>query len=315
MISTNDLPKRVILREDGPREGFQALKQVHSTAEKLELIELLSTSGITVIETTAFVRADRVPQLADAEELCGKLTPHQGVSYHALYLNEQGLKRATNFPVLSLEGFAMLAVSEKFLLKNNNRTLDQAIDDAVTLGKLFPSVGLQFDRLMISTAFGDSFEGRKSASDVMTIVRRALERLKADGLQPTEVTFADTTGWGNPESVRRLVSEFRAAYPQIETGLHLHDTRGTGMANVYAGLLCGVERFDCSVGGMGGCPFAPGAAGNVPTEDVAFLCEELGIQTGIDLEKYAACAKLAERIVGVKLPGKRKDGGALSIKA
>ena len=309
------LPKKVLLREEGPREGFQALSRVVPTSDKLRLIRALSATGVQSIETTSFVRADRVPQHADAEAVALGLSVDSAVRYRALYLNAEGLRRAfACSPPLKPEGAAMLAASESFLRRNNNRTLAQAIDDVVTLSGLFAERGLAFERLMVSTCFGDEYEGRKSATTVLDIVDDVFGRLREVGRTlPEEITFADTTGWGNPTAVHDLVEGCRRRFPGTEIGLHLHDTRGTGMANVYAGLLAGVARFDCSVGGLGGCPFAQGAAGNVPTEDVAFLCQELGITTGVDLEKYIEAAKLAETIAGITLPGKLLRGGLLNI--
>lgn len=305
------LPKRVLLREDGPREGFQILERVVPTKQKLELINALSETGITSIEVTAFVRPDRVPQHADAEQVATQLKTVPGVRYRGLYLNEQGLERAMRCRKLDVEGYLMIAPSESFLKKNNNCSIDQAIAAIPEWIKKLQAHGRIFERLMCSTAFGDLDEGKKKAEEVLNICTRAIEKIDAAGAQLEEVTFADTTGFASPESVRRLVGGFRSHWPQIAVGLHLHDTRGSGMANVYAGLLEGVDRFDCSVAGLGGCPFTEGAAGNVPTEDVAFLCEEIGVATGLNLPAYIECAKLAERIVGHQLPGKLKQGGML----
>ena len=310
---TTSYPKSVLLRENGPREGFQALAAVHPTETKLELIDALAQTGVRSIEVTSFVRADRIPQLADAEELVARLTPRTGVRYTALYLNERGLERALASTTLEVGGFFLLAASEAFLKHNQNRTLDQALAELATMAELFAERNLPFEQLMISTCFGDEYQGRIECEAVLAIVAQAFQRL--NGALPAEVTFADTTGWGNPEAVRRVISEFRSRHPGVEPGLHLHDTRGTGMANVLSGLQCGVERFDASVAGLGGCPFAPGAAGNVPTENVAFLCEELGIHTGVNLEKYIHCARLAEKLVGVPLPGKLKQGGLLKVRS
>ena len=175
----------------------------------------------------------------------------------------------------------------------------------------FAKEGIRFERLMVSTAFGDRDSGRIEHTAALQVISRVMATINALGSGVEEITLADTTGYGNPESVKRLVGGVYEAWPGVKVGLHLHDTRGTGMANVYAGLEMGVNHFDCSVGGMGGCPFTSGAAGNVPTEDVAFMCEELGIQTGLDLEKYIQAARLAEQIIGRKLPGKLKDSGLI----
>jgi hydroxymethylglutaryl-CoA lyase len=302
-------PKEVFLREDGPREGFQMLEAIVPTEGKLELIHLLSRTGVKSIEVTAFVRPDRVPQHADAEKLVSLLEAVEGVRFRALYLNSKGFLRGAQFPQLEMEGYLLLAASETFLKENNNSTLEEAVKEIGNLLELFKEKRLPLERLMISTAFGHYSEGVIPPEKVLAIIEKVLEKVSSHGLTLPEITLADTTGWANPFSVQNLVLAIREKWPEIELGLHLHDTRGTGMANVFAGLQVGVQRFDCSVGGMGGCPFAKGAAGNVATEDVAFLCQELGIETGIDLEAYIACAKFAQKVAGKLLPGKLKDAG------
>lgn len=294
------IPKKVFLREEGPREGFQFLKQTIPTEKKLELIRALTETGIESMEVTAFVRPDKVPQHADAAEVALQL-PESKVRYRALYLNEKGFDLARACPKLSLEGTIMIAGSEAFLKKNSNMSLSQALDAIPAWVKRFEESGISYERLMVSTAFGDSETGILDKAEVLEICKKAIERAR-----PEEITFADTTGFADPDGVRALVRAAQDLWPEIALGLHLHDTRGTGMANVYAGLLEGVSRFDCSVAGLGGCPFTHGAAGNVPTEDVAYLCERLGAKTGLDLDAYVRCAQLAETITGQSLPGKLK---------
>ncbi len=305
-------PESVLLREDGPREGFQMNEEFVPTKKKLELIDALSKTGIRSIEVTAFVRPDRVPQHADAEDVCKGLTDVPGLRYRALYLNEKGLDRALTQPNLKPEGYILIAASEPFLKKNNNQTLDEAIAGIDSWLEAFLAHGIHLERVMMSTAFGDMDTGPLPAKTTIAVCERVIDRLKDKGAELPELTFADTTGYANPESVEKLVKSFQDRWPEIAVGLHLHDTRGTGMVNVYAGLQCGVSRFDASVGGLGGCPFTKSTAGNVPTEDVAFLCEQLGISTGLDLEAYIGAARLAESIVGRKLPGKLKDAGLIA---
>ena len=305
------LPKSIELREDGPREGFQFLEHSVPTKEKIELIEMLASSGAKSIEVTSFVRPDLVPQHADADDLCRQLKKTNS-RYRALYLNKKGLERALKHDVLELEGYIMLAASEKFLKENNNLTIAQAINGIGGWLDLFAEKNIKLERIMLSSVFGDRDSGKIEASSVLKIIAQILEKIVDKVQTLPEITLADTTGWGNPQSVKRLIADVKNAHPELPLGLHLHDTRGTGMANVLAGLEEGVSAFDCSVAGMGGCPFAKGAAGNVPTEDVAFLCEEMGIATGLDLESYIECAKFAEKIAGVPLPGKLKKGGLLA---
>lgn len=312
MYHQSSFPKKVLLREDGPREGFQMHPDFVPTQEKVKLIDALSTTGISSIEVTSFVRTDLLPQMADAELVAARFEKKDGVRYRALYLNEKGFHRANSCSRLDLEGSVMIAASERFLKMNNNLTLERAIAGLDAWVGLFHSIGLVFDRIMFSMAFGDGLEGRIPTSKIIEICKSALNRLEELGTCPQEVTFADTAGWANPEGVRRLVGDFQNHWPHIAVGLHFHDTRGLGIANVYAGLQAGVARFDCSLGGLGGCPNVPGASGNVATEEVAFLCEELGIATGLNLEAYIECVKLAEQIVQQPLPGKLARAGLLA---
>lgn len=298
-------PERVYLRELGPREGFQTLPQVIPTSSKLELIRLLGLAGLPEIEITSFVRPDKVPQMADAETLVQQFTKQPGVRYTALYLNPYGFERAEATQRLSNDGWIYIAASETFLKRNNNVTIAETIAKIPEWLALFKRFGKPLHGVMISTAFGCNYEGPVSQSRVLDILSQVQAQLDLEGVgEPVEISLADTMGWGTPLKVRQLVAAVRERFAGSEVSLHLHDTRGSGMANVYAGLEEGVRIIDCSVGGMGGCPFAKGAAGNVPTEDVAFLCQELGIQTGVSLDSLCRAARYAESIVGSPLPGK-----------
>ena len=304
-------PKKVQLREDGPREGFQILKNVVPTKDKLKLIDSLSNAGAKSIEVTSFVRPDKVPQHADALEVAEGLNPVDGVRYRGLYLNEKGFERAVSCSKIQPEGCLTIASSEEFLKKNSNSTIQGVIDKISNWIELFQKNQIQLERLMVSCAFGDNLSGKILPEQTLEVVRRVISALDDIGEQLPEVTFADTTGYADPEQIRQIIDKSQTFWPEIDIALHLHDTRGTGMANVLAGLQAGIDKFDCSVGGMGGCPFTIGAAGNVPTEDVAFLCMELGVEVDLNLEAYIQTAKLAEEITGVKLPGKVKDGGLI----
>ena len=304
-------PAEITIREDGPREGFQSLEHSVAITDKLKLIEMLVAGGARSIETTAFVRPDRVPQHADAEELAQALPQVEGVRYRGLFLNERGFKRAIACKTLKPEGYLMIASSESFLKLNNNLAISEAIENIPTWTKLFTEYSVPLERLMVSCAFGDKREGRISTETTIATVKRVIDKLSALKIKLPEITYADTTGYGNPESIKSLVQESQNLWPETSIGLHLHDTRGTGMANALAGLQAGVKLFDASVGGLGGCPFVKGAAGNIPTEDLAFLCAELGIKTSIDLPVYAEAALFAEKLAGKPLPGKFKVGGLL----
>lgn len=309
------LPKKVRIREVGPREGFQTLGVVVPTERKLELIEALSQTGLKDIEITSFVRPDKVPQMADAADVVSRFAAHPGVNYTALYLNPNGFLRAEESGRLHNEGWLYLAASETFLKRNSNTTIAQGIAEMPNWIDGFKSRGKSVRGIMLSTAFGCNFEGAISTTKIIDILREVMGQVRAGGEKLDEICLADTMGWATPLMLRERIGGVRTAFPDSIVSLHLHDTRGSGMANVYAGLEEGVDIFDCSIGGLGGCPFAKGAAGNVPTEDVAFLCEELGISTGLDLDRLAAAAALAESIVGFPLPGKfyktwRSRGGA-----
>lgn len=297
-------PKKVRIREVGPREGFQTLARVVPTEQKLELIAALGETGLKDIEIVSFVRPDKVPQMADAAAVVERYHRVPGVAYTGLYLNPSGFIRAEETGRLHNEGWLYLAASETFLQRNSNTTIAAGIDAMPTWLAAFRERGKPLRGIMLSTAFGCNFEGPIASDTVVELLRRVAGHVVAAGETLREICLADTMGWASPVMLRELIVRVRREFPQSEVSLHLHDTRGSGMANVYAGLEEGVAIFDCSIGGLGGCPFARGAAGNVPTEDVAFLCHELGIETGLDLGKLARAAAMAEGIIGEPLPGK-----------
>ncbi len=296
-------PSKVLLREVGPREGFQTLDTIVSTTDKLELIRLLVEAGAPEIEVASFVRPDRVPQMADAEDVIAGL-PESGAAYKGLYLNPKGFERAEQTGRLSNEAWLYTSASKTFLKSNYNTTPQDFYDSIPEWIEIFQRYNKPLYGLMISTVFGCNEEGAIAPEIVLEILDETLKRAGDLGESFQEISLADTVGHGNPEKVKRMIAEIRTKYPLVRISLHLHDTRGTGMANVHVGLLEGVDCFEASVGGVGGCPFAKGAAGNVVTEDVAYLCAELGIDTGVNLQKYAQAAAYAEEITGLTLPGK-----------
>lgn len=309
----------ILIREDGPREGFQSLKKIIPLEDKLKLIEMLEIAGANSIEVTSFVSPEKMPQMKDAPEIAEQIKPKKGVRYRALYLNKKGFENAIKHKNLNLEGYILLSPSEEFLKRNCNQTIDDAVDNVPNLLNLFDKHSLEPERLMLSCSFGDKFSGKIDASKTLDVLKQVINKIdnsressssKTSSLLD-EVTFADTTGYAGPEAVKKLVSETKSIFPDLNIGLHLHDTRGLGLASVYAGYLEGATRFDSSVSGMGGCPFIKNAAGNVATEDMAFMFEELGVSTGLNLEAYIEASKFAEQIAGKKLPGKLKDGGII----
>lgn len=295
---------KIRIRELGPREGFQTIKKIIPIEQKLKLISLLSQTGVKDIEVTSFVRSEKIPQMADAEAVAEKFEATQGIRYTALYLNEKGFERSIASKKLKTDGWLYTAASETFLNKNNNTTQAEVLEKIPSWIKLFAANGGILHGLMLSTAFGCSYEGKISPEKVWSVMRAVCDRVRDEGGELKEICLADTMGWGNPRLVKEVIEGAREVSPNSEITLHLHDTRGTGIANAAAGIELGIKTFDASVGGMGGCPFAPGASGNIATEDLAFLCEEMGFSTGLDLAAYAKAAEFASSIVGYELPGK-----------
>lgn len=311
-----DYPKSISIHEEGPREGFQIEPGPIPTARKIEFIEALSETGLKQITIASFVNANRVPGMADADEIVQGFRPTPGVEYRALWLNEKGFERARSASngKLSLEAKIGIYASEAFSLRNNNRTTAQEFEYANSVVKRYKAYGVPVHRASVSNAFGCNFQGDISIETVLDIVRRIFLIAQENELELKEISLSDTMAWATPLSIKRTLGAIRDKYPDMRLNLHLHDTRGMGIANAAAGLEMGVDKFDACVGGLGGCPFAghKGAAGNVCTEDLAFMCEEMGIDTGLDLQKLIDCAKLAEEIVGHPLSGSVMKGGSLS---
>jgi len=310
----SDLPDRIDIVEEGPREGFQIEPGPIPTARKIELIDALSQTGVKHIQTVSFVNPKRVPGMADAGEVVAGIKRAPGVSYSALWFNERGLRQALAVGFLEVEGKITLHPSETFLKSNLGRTPEQHIATIHDLIRTCKSIGVPVCRASIGAAFGCNFQGDTPPETVVRLVGEILEIAAEHDLTLESISLADTMAWGTPESVKRTIGDVRNRYPDVRLALHLHDTRGMGIANAYAGLQMGIDRFDASVAGLGGCPFAKhkGAAGNVATEDLVFMCEELGIATGIDLEAMIEAAAVAESVVGHPVPGCVGKGGSLS---
>ena len=309
----NDLPKRIFIKEEGPREGFQIESGDIPTADKIALIDALAKTGLKHIQTVSFVNPARVPGMADAEAVVAGIAPVEGVHFTGLWLNNQGFLRAVETKKLHMEGKLTLYASRAFLKRNQNRTPEQQVAAQPELIKSYQHAGVPVRTGFITAAFGCNFEGDVDAAYVVELVgqMRAIARDNGEDLEL--IGLGDTMAWANPEKIRRVVGEVRAANPDVAISLHLHDTRGLGLANAYAGLQMGVAHFDAAVAGLGGCPFArhSGVAGNICTEDLVLMCEEMGIETGVDLEALIDCALMAEKIVRHPLPGKVKTGGSL----
>jgi hydroxymethylglutaryl-CoA lyase len=309
----SDLPKKVHIHEEGPREGFQFEKQVIPTARKIALIDALSGTGLEEIQIASFVNPKRVPGWADAEDVVRGIERRPGVRYYALWLNEKGFLRALDFPGLFLKGSIQSCASETFLKMNQNQDYTKNLEVQRRTLSLYKEHGVGFFRGSVMAAFGCNYEGDIPVEKVLQAVERVQGIAAEQGVKLDVVSLADTMAWATPESVKRVVGAVRNRWPDVPILLHLHDTRGLGIANAYAGLEMGVDQFDASIAGLGGCPFAghKGAAGNVCTEDLAFMCEEMGIETGLDLEKLIDAARLAEDIIGRSMPGAVMHGGSL----
>ncbi|HEX4077543.1 MAG TPA: hydroxymethylglutaryl-CoA lyase [Rhizomicrobium sp.] len=309
----SDLPTQVRITEEGPREGFQIEKGPIATARKIELIDALSRTGLPHIQTVSFVNPKRVPGMADAEAVVAGLTMRPGVTYTGLWLNEAGLERAIATGRLEIRGTISLYGSERFLEGKQNRSPAEHLPNQHVMIENYKRRGIPFAGGVISAAFGCNFEGDVAVSRIVTLVRQMVDMAAEHGVPRITVSLADTMGWATPLKIKQAIGAVRQKFPDLELALHLHDTRGMGIANAYAGLEMGIARFDASVAGLGGCPFAghADAAGNVCTEDLVFLCEEMGIETGIDLDALIDCARLAESVVGHPLPGSVMRGGSL----
>ena len=269
--------ERVWLREVGPRDGLQNEPGVIATEIKVELVERLMDAGVRFIEVSSFVHPKWIPQLADADEVFARIRRRPGVELSALVPNERGLTRALAAKVDAVHVF--MSASESHNLKNINKTI------ADTYPVLRPVIeGAKAEGLVVrgyvSTVFGCPYEGKVPVSQVLSVVERLFE------LGVDEVALGDTIGVAVPTQVAEVVREVERIVPLDRVSLHFHDTRGMAIANMYAGFAAGVRRFDGSIGGLGGCPYAPGASGNVAMEDVLYLFNGMDVETGIEAERY-----------------------------
>lgn len=311
----SDLPKFVEFHEEGPREGFQIEGVLYPLEQRARLIEALAASGLRQVQVGSFVSPKAVPTMADTADLFGAIRKRDGVRYTSLWLNEAGFRRAMSTPGVDLDGKLIFYTTDTFCLKNNNCTVAEHRARQATWAQLYLDEGVPLDKAYVLTAFGCNYEGDVPLDRVLDNVRFVVDLAKELKVPLPAIYLADTVGWGNPEAVRRMVGAVRDLVPNARIGTHLHDTRGVGAANVLAALQMGVSLFDSSVAGLGGCPFAKHAnaqgAGNICTEDMAFMCEEMGISTGLDLDALIEAATLAEDIIGRRLSGKLMHSGLL----
>jgi hydroxymethylglutaryl-CoA lyase len=289
------MPDRILINEVGPRDGLQNQAVHVALADKLELIDALVAAGLRAIEATSFVSPKAVPQLADADQLFPKLPCAEQVRYSALVPNARGLERALNAGVREIA--VVLSATETMNRRNINMSLD---DTRRACSEVIAAAGARGVRTKayVAVAFACPFEGNVAPDRVMELARQMFDS-GAD-----EVVIADTIGAGNPRDVHGLLGNCAKAFGAERVAAHFHDTRGFALANAWAALSAGIRRFDASIGGLGGCPFAPGAAGNIATEDLVLLAEQCGFETGISVAKLRAAVKIAERVTQRALGGR-----------
>ncbi len=304
MTRSSKLPSRVSVYEVSPRDGLQNESAQVATHAKVRLIEALVDAGISRIEVGSFVAPKWVPQMADADEVCKMIERRPGVTYAGLCPNARGLDRALAAKVDEIAVF--VSASETHNSKNVNKTIQQTLKAFEPVIGRAVEVGLKV-RGYVSTMWGCPYEGAIDPKRGLELAQHLL------GAGCYQVSLGDTIGVGTPIQTEKIVDLFAAALPLEQIALHLHDTRGTALANVLVGLQAGITTFDASVAGLGGCPYAPGAAGNLATEDLVYTLEGMGIETGINLEKLWQAGQVAEAIVGRELPGKVHRAGVRSL--
>ena len=286
------IPRAVRIREVGPRDGFQNEPEVVPTAEKVRLIDMLARTGVKRLEATSFVRADVIPQLADADEVLGAIDPPPDVAVSVLVPNARGLENALRHRGRFQEVNVFLSASETHNLRNVNRSVEESLTGLEQVLGRAREEGLRCEGV-ISVSFGCPYEGHVPPERVFAIAAR----LRDAGAQ--EIGFGDTTGMANPAQVRAFFPAAREALgEEVELTAHFHNTRGQGLANVYAALEAGVESFESSFGELGGCPVPKGATGNIATEDLVSMLHEMDVETGISLDALLEAARAAQAVLG-----------------
>ncbi|MDI2588387.1 hydroxymethylglutaryl-CoA lyase [Psychrobacillus sp. NEAU-3TGS] len=292
------LPKSVKIKEVGPRDGLQNEKQTISTEDKITWIDSLSKTGLSYIEVSSFVHPKWIPQLADASEVLGKIQREKGVTYAALVPNLRGLERALEANVDEVSVF--MSASEAHNKNNINKSIEETYPILSEVVKEAKAAGKTV-RGYISTVIACPYEGPIATSQV----RKVSDHLFSMGID--ELSLGDTIGVGVPNQVERLLEELLPHFEASKLAMHFHDTRGTALANIVKSLEMGITIFDSALGGLGGCPYAKGASGNVATEDLLYMLHEMGIETGIDINAVMKSAKLIEKVRGQKLNSRQMD--------
>ena len=300
-------PSRIEFVEVGPRDGLQNEKLLVATADKLALIHHAIAAGARRIEVTSFVNPKRVPQMADAEDLCALLPVRDDVTFVGLVMNLRGAERA--MATGRIDQFGAVAVAtDRFAMANQGQTSAESVEAAKSIIAFANAEG-RTGQCTIAASFGCPFEGEVAQDHVVAMATALAEA------GPVEIALADTIGVGNPAHVAQLVARVREAIAPLPVRVHFHNTRNTGLANVWAAVTAGAGIVDASVGGLGGCPFAPGAAGNVPSEDVVYMLERAGIDTGMDLDRLIEASHWLSEIMGRKLPGMVAQSPAFPVAA
>jgi len=294
------LPERVTICEVGPRDGFQIEPGFIPTRQKIEVVDLLSEAGVPRIEVTSFVHPKAVPQMRDAEEVVARIRRRPGTRYAALVPNDKGAVRAVDAGVDAIH--TVVSASESHNLANVNMTIAESIEKLRAVMEVAARARTPVV-CGISTSFGCPFEGEVPLDQLESVVRRLVD------IGARAIGLADTTGVANPRQVARTLERLMPRFPGVEWSLHTHDTRALAIPNIMAAMECGVTTFDASIGGLGGCPFAPGASGNVCTEDLVHGLHAMGVQTGIDLDRLIAVSRRVQEVVGRPLPGQVVKAG------
>lgn len=295
MSVLGQLPRKVDVYEVGPRDGLQNELRTLPTRDKARLVEALIASGLKRIEISSFVSPKWIPQLADAEELLRIVGKRPGVTFSALVPNLKGLERAR---AAGLEEAAVfLSATEAHSKKNINKSVAEAIATSREVTEQALKDGMRV-RCYLSTVWGCPYEGKTDVKKVVEVCRELV------GFGVYQLSLGDTIGIGTPGQTQEILSALLEFIPPEKLALHLHDTRGTALANALIGLQMGITTYDASIGGLGGCPYAPGAAGNLATEDLVFMLHGMGVETGIDLEKLVGAGEIAQELIGRKLAGK-----------
>jgi hydroxymethylglutaryl-CoA lyase len=300
LSTLEQLPARVSIREVGPRDGLQNEDTVLTTAQKVHLINALAATGLMYVEAGAFVRPQNVPQMADTAAVFAQIERQPGVVYSAIVPNVVGARRAVAAGADAIQVF--LSASESHNRSNVNMSIAESLAQAAEIASVARTSGRLFDGV-ISVVFGCPFEGDVPIGRVLDIAARLLD------LGAAQITLGDTTGMAHPRLVQQVFLAFRERFPRVTMRFHPHSARGAGLANVLAALEVGVDRFDASIGGIGGCPFAPGAPGNICSEDLVHMLHEMGIETGINLPALIDCARALEVILGHEVPGQTIKAG------